>query len=74
MEAGIRETEVEAEGVRGAVARPTSGRIASLKDQSWFTDMAGKEQKRLSSLASGTVKGLLKYYRTARKIIDRRSP
>lgn len=53
---------------------PTTGRIARLKEQSWFTDMASKEQKRLANLASGAVKGLLKYYRTARKIIDRRSP
>ena len=53
---------------------PQIGRIASLKEQSWFTDMTSKEQKRLANLASGTVKGLLKYYRTARKIIDRHSP
>jgi hypothetical protein len=53
---------------------PQIGRIARLKEQSWFTDMAGKEQKKLASLASGTVKGLLKYYRTAKKILDRRSP
>jgi hypothetical protein len=53
---------------------PQIGRIARLKEQSWFTDMASKEQKKLASLASGTVKELLKYYRTARKILDRRSP
>jgi hypothetical protein len=53
---------------------PQIGRIASLKDQSWFADMASKEQKKLARLASGTVKDLLKYYRTARKILDRRSP
>ena len=53
---------------------PQIGRIASLKDQSWFADMASKEQKKLAGLVSGTVKGLLKYYRSARKIIDRRSP
>ena len=51
---------------------PQIGRIASLKDQHWFADMAGKEQKKLASLANGTVKDLMKYYRTARKIIDRR--
>ena len=51
---------------------PQIGKIASLKDQSWFTDMASKEQKKLANLANGTVKDLMKYYRTARKIIDRR--
>jgi hypothetical protein len=36
------------------------GRIARLKEQSWFTGMRGKEQKKLSDLANGAVKGLLK--------------
>jgi hypothetical protein len=48
---------------------PQIGRIPRLKEQSWFTDMASKEQKKLASLASGTVKGLLKYSRTAQMII-----
>jgi hypothetical protein len=53
---------------------PKTGRIARLKNEAWFTDIGSNEQKKLASIASGTVKGLMKYYRTAKKILDRRSP
>jgi hypothetical protein len=53
---------------------PRTGRVARLKEQSWFTEIRSKEQKQLASIVSRTVKDLLKYYRTARKILDRRSP